>query len=755
VNAALDRLRRTWLTADWPLYVVVVLVTCAVTAVALELWNADLTVPFNYAGDALAVGSHFKTVHENGWYEFNPLLSAPFGQTYSDFPTAENLNFVWAKILGWFISDWAVSMNLYFLIGFPLAAATATWLLRLCGISRAMTIPLATLFAIAPYHFVRGEPHLFLASYYIVPLAVGLLIRVVRGERIWGWRQGGNRVTRWFGRGAGTVAIVGLTATIETYYAVFFVILLSFAGLVSLIRFRSWSRFFGAVMAGVLTVFGVFLNTLNDMIYSWVNGPNPLGFERGHADAEIYALKLTQLLLPFSGNRVPILARIRELYDSTYPLPSEEPALGAVGAFGLVALFLYVAYLVVSGGRVRFRSAVGRERADLFAAIAGLVFVAFLFSTIGGLSTLISFVTADLRGWNRMAIYISIFSLVAVGILLDAGIRWLVARRGWSGRGRSILAAGLVVALLGIGFVDQTPAGASASYASTATKFHRDQAWFDRVEAAAGRGATILQLPYEPFPELTGPTGILGSETLIPYLQTEGIAWTGGGITGRPRADWPGTLYAQYTPAQMADLAAAAGMTGIHVDRASMFPSQIAPFDAAMTAAAGTPLVSADGRYEYYSLARVKAKLESEFSASTLKAVGKRVVNPVTMNEQTTFTTSYTSHGVETWTAKKPSPLIAVDNDASRAVSATISLSIGFQPAAGWPSDITVTLPDGSRHVVSLTDGKGHGSWHIRVPVGLSTIAFTTSESNGTRVVPITVFQQSIVDDTTAHLLAK
>ena len=52
--------------------------------------------PFVYSNDATAVLAHFQTVLNTGWYEFKPQLGAPVGQTYHDFPQADNLHMMFA-----------------------------------------------------------------------------------------------------------------------------------------------------------------------------------------------------------------------------------------------------------------------------------------------------------------------------------------------------------------------------------------------------------------------------------------------------------------------------------------------------------------------------------------------------------------------------------------------------------------------------------------------------------------------------------
>ena len=154
----------------------------------LNLWAVDWRVPFYYSGDALAVASHFKTIIETGWFTHQPDLGAPYGQFYSDYPQADNLHFIAADVLRLFTSDFGVAMNVYFVIGFPLAAITALWFLRLVGVGTPLAVALGVVYSLAPYHFIKGEGHLFLAAYFVVPLAVGLIYLVATGRPLWALR---------------------------------------------------------------------------------------------------------------------------------------------------------------------------------------------------------------------------------------------------------------------------------------------------------------------------------------------------------------------------------------------------------------------------------------------------------------------------------------------------------------------------------------------------------------------------------------
>ena len=737
MKAALGRLRKQWDASDRLLYLLTALVTGVLTTTALELWAAKITVPLTYWGDALAIADHFKTMMERGWFTYQPLLGAPYGQTYSDFPTAENLNFMAAGVFGFITRNFIVAMNLYYFFGFIAAALTAFWLFRRLGISKSVSLVLSTLFALAPYHFIRGESQLFLASYYLVPLSVAIVIMAIRGEPLWTRPPTGSRWYKWpTSRAAGTLLILILTATADTYYAVFFLILLAFAGLARLVRSWEWRRFWGAAIAGGVAAFAVLLNMLPATIYAIINGQDAAALVRYRSDTEVYALKLTQLLLPWSGNRIPILREIRTLYDEKYPLVSESPALGAVAAVGLVALLLIVGYVVATAAWPRVRVGLSEERFALLTQLAALVFVAFLFSTIGGLSTLISFLTSSLRGWNRMSIYIAILCLAAVGILLDGAIRWLHRKAATKSIGfKRSIAFAIAGVVLVVGYIDQTPAHPSSQYPAIISEFNADTAWFNRIDKMMPAGAEVLQLPYQPFPETVSVTGTQSSDALIPFLHTTDIRWSGGGIKGRPRADWPGMIE-EYSPSDIVKLAAASGFSGIHIDRSAMGKAQAATLQAGLTRAVGhPPIVSANSRFVFYDIRPEGKILKAEYSSTVLRAVEAAVVNPVIVDTTASFPQTLDAEGNAIEQSSATVAPVNLMSAATKPIRAELVGTIKLISDDPHDDKLTVDLPDGSSHAVTLVDGTGTISLPITVSPGTSTLTLTVQGSTVTKPV--------------------
>lgn len=702
-----------WRRREWLFLLLVAVVGLVLAITSLELWAARLDVPLTYSGDALPTGAHFKTVRETGWYEYQPLLSAPLGQSYNDFPTADNLNFMAAWVLALVTPGWAEAMNLYFIIGFPLAAVTAAWLLRRLTISRPAALVLGALYAIAPYHFIRGESHLWLASYFVVPLALALVYDALRGEPLWAARTTGPRWLRWASPTTiRTIAIVLITGTAQQYYAVFFLILLAFAGIVRLIRTHQWRRFWGAAFAGVATVVVMAINMSPDVLFTVINGPNPGGFERSHVEAEVYAVKLVQLLLPWTGHRIGPLKELRTLYDTHYGGVSESPALGAVAAFGFVALFLILAYVAASWGVRRTKALTATPQFGLLAQSSALLFVTFIFATLGGLSSIISFVTASIRGWNRIAIVMSMICLIAVGVLLDALVRRLVRKTSLGKRGKAFVAIGLSGVVLIGGYIDQTPANPSSAYAATIARFDANQKFFDELSERLPAGAMVLQLPHLPFPEGMTATGQLASEVVLPYLHTQDIRWSGGGVKGRPTADWPGVLQ-NYEPAQIVELAAAAGFDGILVDRSALLPATDRTLAGGLRAATSAPLTGGlDDRWAFYPLDAVRSDLEARYSAEVLDEIANQVVDPVTVTIEPSFTSSVVD-GVIVRQAASLEPYLTVTSDRDGPIEVQLELQLSSDRGAG----VTVSGLGDETHLV-FEDGSATVVLKLVVPPG-------------------------------------
>ncbi|HET9324789.1 MAG TPA: hypothetical protein VFO03_13000 [Gaiellaceae bacterium] len=506
--------------------------------VFLELWDADLRVPFAYSGDATLNQTLIKSVMERGWFYENPRLGAPDGQHLYDYPvlSGDSLHVAFFWLAGLFTDDAALVMNLFFLLTFPLTAVVAYLVLRRLSVGPQVALVVAVLYTVLPYHFMRGEWHLFLAAYYVVPIGAYLALSVLDGRA---------RIAL----GTGALCALVAVASGSFYYSAFTVLLVVAASILRFVATRerrtlTVGGFFVVVILAVS-----FVQLTPTIVYRLKHGENDEVAQRYWFESENYGLKLTQLLLPVDDHRIDALASRKREYTQQIPqTEAREATLGVIGSVGFLWLL-----------GVALAACVGGARSEFFAPhrrLAALTVVAVLVGITGGLSTLIAVVWPQIRSWNRLSVFIAFFALAAVALLLEA----LRARFRWP----AAAFAALLLALLALGALDQTTATFIPPHRALKAEWQADQASISSVEGALPEGAKVVQLPYEPFPEpVVGARPIY--EPAKPYLHSSDLRWSWGGMRGRPE-DWA-AAHATKPAAELVPAAREAGFAAVLVDR--------------------------------------------------------------------------------------------------------------------------------------------------------------------------------------------
>jgi hypothetical protein len=557
----------------------------------LELWRADLRVPFTYGGDALLFAMPVKSIVDHGWYLQNPNLGAPGGLQLFDYPFAAHNAFhlLLIKLMALFSGDWALLFNLYFLLGFPLITLSALAVLRQFRVGYGPAIVASVLYAFLPSRLLKGEAHLFLDVFYQVPLAILVLLwacgddpPLTRERQTGGWPALDLRRPR----SLVAVAICLLSAATELYYAFFVACLLIAGGVWAAIERRSKRNLVAGLGLAAIIVAGLGACGVPTLVHQARHGSNTEVAVRQTGEAEIFGMKIAQLLLPVDGHRLPALRRLKQKYIATAPLAGEGSytSLGLLGSAGFLALLA----MLLRGPRA------SRPREDVLRPLAVLNFMAVMFATLGGFSSLFALlVTPQIRTYSRMNVIIAFFSLFAVALLLER-IRDRNAR----------LATRVLPLLLPFALVDQVSLHASHPYAEIKQAYQRDADFVRRVEASVPERAMIFEIPYMTFPE--GPR-LLGLDTydpLRPYLHSRTLRWSFPAIRGRSGDAWAREL-AQAEPEAMVKGLVAADVRGLLVQRAGYEDNGSKIENALRELIPGEPLVSADGRLAFYDLGRL------------------------------------------------------------------------------------------------------------------------------------------------------
>lgn len=569
-------------------YLVAAILSTAFMARILKLWHADLAVPMDNSWDALLTQMWVKGVFEHGWYLQNGSLGAPAGMQMYDFPMADALHFVLIRLLCLATPNYAVAFNVYYLLCFPLITLSTLFALRRFAVSYPSALAASLLYTFLPYHFLRGQQHLFLAAYYVVPLSTMVVLWLCLG-RLGAPRQTGVEIERAeTRRWAGSLAIAALQSSAGVYYAFFACFLLLVAGASAALDTRRWRPMAAACLLVAVTAAGVLVNTAPSLIYWRANGPNRSVAHRDPQDAEFNGLKIGQMLLPDAHHRLGRLAELRRQYER-WPLAGGEnrgATLGVIGDLG---------FLLLLGLLLRRRGV--NERSNVLGALSILNISAVLLATVGGFGSLVSFlISPQIRCYNRISVFIALFSLFAAAIAFDRLARWRANAGGRQWPVRALLAA-----VVAAGVIDEAGRDRVPNYAALKADFHDDAEFVGRVEAAVPAGSMVLQLPYFPFPESPRLVDLGEYELFRPYLHSRSLRWSYGAMKGRDEDRWQRET-CQRPAEEFVQAVADRGFAGIYIDRRG-YADRAAALEVELTKLLGkTPLVSRNERMSFFAM---------------------------------------------------------------------------------------------------------------------------------------------------------
>ena len=605
--------------AAWWSYPSAAILSLVLVAAVLEIWRADLRVPFAYQGEAIYNGMLVKGVLEQGWHLSNPALGAPAGADLRDVPMSDNnLHFALIRLLALGTSNYARVMNAFFLLTFPLTALAALFVFRRFGLTAWPALCGSLLYTFLPFHFGRGQHHLFLAAYYLVPLGIMVAVWIMLGAvslvdeaRGWSWRHCRGKLI-------GSAIICALIGSGGTYYAFFTSFFFLVAGGVAAFR-RGDARHLALPAALVaLTTAVITVHFLPSIIHVYQHGNTPT-IRRSPMDAEMYGLRVSHLLLPLTGHRLAWVARFKDFLDTERGVnESNLSSLGTIGSLGFLALL--GGLLIAKPEGTRRGEDVG-HRALHDVRILNLA--AVLLATIGGFGSLVALlITSKIRAYNRISVFIAFFSLFAVVVALDTVYRKY--RRTW--RGRAVLVVCLTT-LLGLGVLDQTSPRV-ADYAKIAAEYGSDATFVHEIQGLMPPGAMVFQLPMVPYPEHPPVHRMYDYDHGRGYLHSKHLRWSYGAVKGREGEAWQRWVAAKPTP-EMIDTLAAAGFSGLYLNRAGYADRGMRLSGEISTVLNQPPLRTHDDRLLFFDLAAHRQALRAEHTPAQWQAKQDEAVRPL------------------------------------------------------------------------------------------------------------------------------
>jgi phosphoglycerol transferase len=586
-------------------YATVAALSLVAAIFVLDLRHADLRIPFDYYDDALLYSFMVRTVVDRGWFWNNPMGGAPLGFDLHDYPVAaqDTVHLVLIRIMAFVSHDWALLLNLYFLLGFPLIAVVAFAVFRRFNVGTVPAVAASVLFAFLPSRLLVGELHLFLDVFFQVPIAVLLMLLVCEADPpLFAAPNRGRRLPRLDLRSRrtwGALAGAVLVSATSVYYAFFTMLLLGGIGVWAAVERQTWRNLAaGFGLAGVIAA-GIFAQGLPTIAYQMRHGPNPEVGRRFAFEAEVYGLKIAPLLLPVTGHRIPELAQIKNDYDASAPLKGENEttSLGSVSTVGFLVLLGFALGSRRGTPPSQFPEAVdGKQPLQApFRPLAVLTVMAVLLGTVGGFGSLFAvFVSPRIRTYSRINIFIGFFALFAIALLLER-----LRRR------HRLLADLTALAVLAVGLFDQASRFAVRDYAAIARMYASDAAFVQRVETLVPTGAALFQLPPSTFPEPPSVTRMAGYAPLRLLLHARTTRWSYPSMRGRAGATWIADVTSR-APAAMLEAVSDAGFEGVIIDHDG-YADRAAALEADLRrVVAVEPAASTDGRLSFFPLTDYK-----------------------------------------------------------------------------------------------------------------------------------------------------
>lgn len=495
--------------------------------------NVEIICPLNISGDAVGVHYYAKLIDENGISLVGHRTGGLSGADMYDYPYSDTLSFLLVKLIGVFTDNPYLISNLFYFLCYFLAAYISAACMRYLKVGRIPAMTMSVLYAFSPY-IQQRYGHMWLVPYFLMPVACVLAIDIMRDTVH--KKEEKEKQKRYYCR----MLLLAFCCAFTGLYYAFFACALITVGMIILWLNRPEKGFrqylyplgyLGAVLIGVVT------NVLPNALYHVIHGANPGGdLElRLPGEAEVYGLKLVELLLPQNSHRIQGLADLTREYRETRPLVNEN-SLSTLGVVAAVGLLISLVFL--------FRQKKEKE-------ISYLNIAMILIGTIGGISSVLTvLVDIPIRCYNRLSVVIMFLSLLQLAFLFDL-------------LGKKIKLVPLSVILTGImvaGLYDQTFTYPEVRYQDSF--FESLDESMEEIEASLQEGAYVFQIPFSPWPSGNSYRNFFG------YLETDKLHWSYGAMQGREESDWQARVASADVDAMVRQVKEA-GYAGLYLDRVS------------------------------------------------------------------------------------------------------------------------------------------------------------------------------------------
>ncbi|MBS2036121.1 hypothetical protein JST97_14120 [bacterium] len=470
---------------------------CTSPGAVFRTWYAigDLPLMASYCrayadGDCVPLVPHFVS-----------RLNAPYTANWADFPTSEELIWVYGGLLAR-LTDSLTAYNLAILSS-HIAAGLALYLCaRAQGSQRAPSLLAAFIYSTSRFLFVRDAAHIVLSFCWHVPI-YWLVTR-------WLWEGRNFSRKGWFG----LIFVCWVAGWQNPYLWYGWMVMLVPCWLHPLLL-KQWKRAVPALLLTLASLGSLVLANL-DTILSWlIRGRSAQTFSRTINELQLYGLRLPELLLPCEHHLKPFDQWAQVHYYMGMHNTAFEMESHYLGLLGVAALF----HLAWAG-----LSRLVRLQPVPFAA--GMTLWLFMVSIVGGLN-----MCAGVLGLLLFRCSCRFSVIVLAGVLLHLA-EWMSQRGTLSGK--RWLWLFLLIPLSCLDTMPPRPPGKDFLRDMVAN----ERALVDHLEKTLPPKAMVFQWPVMEFPEAQKINDLQSYEQLYAYVLSKDLRFSYGDCRGRSESEW-------------------------------------------------------------------------------------------------------------------------------------------------------------------------------------------------------------------------
>ncbi len=676
----------------------------------MKLWKLDIRIPLGYGGDALFSGLFIKSIIDNGWFFNNSFVGMPFGLELFDFPTSDLFNYLIIKIVSLFENNWAITLNIFFLLTFPLTTFSAVYTFRSFKISPLLSIFGGLIYTFVPYHFMRGVSHLFLAAYYIIPLVVMVIFWIIDKDSFIQIEKGKKAKVVVVNKNLfiSSIIVSILVSATGTYYAFFSCAFIFVAGTFATIRWRKMNHLLiSLILTGIICV-GLIINVSPSIIYNQIHGRNSEIALRNPIEAEVYGLKITQLLLPVSGHRIDYFNAIKEKYNRNGVLINEND-MSSLGFISSIGFLILIASLFL-----RYNH---KPEFLIIKKLSILNIFAILLATIGGFSTIFAtLISPQIRAYNRISIFIAFFGIFTVVSLLN----YIFRIRVTTTKMKSIFYL-IIFAVLLFGIFDQTTEHFIPPYEALKVEYNSDKEFIKKIEDSLPRKSIIFQLPYIPFPENPPVYKMVDYDLLKGYLNSQNLYWSYPSMKGREGDLW--LKYVNQKPLnELLDTIIFAGFNGLYIDCNGYEDSGISIKKEFIGLLGYDPIISQNGRLAFFDLTQYTSRLKREYSKEQWELKKENALHPIIVSWEGGFSTlEGTVNNNWRWCSDNGTLIINNMSNKEKEIFIDMEISTGYNELSG----LIISSDLFNENIISVNANGTKHSKRLVIPYGKYTINFS------------------------------